>query len=172
MEVPLIVKIVIDKSNIPEHIAIIMDGNGRWAKKRFLTKSAGHKAGAIALKKLSKQAHELGVKYLTVYAFSTENWTRPQKEISELMNLLRQYIKEYIDDAKNNDLRIKVIGDIQRLDEDLQDKIRDELKIILKQTSTTTIFVTHDRTDAVALADRVVVLNKGQIKQIGQPSII
>ena len=108
---------------VPEHIAIIMDGNGRWAKRRLLTKSAGHKAGAQALRRLAVEAEKIGVKYLTVYAFSTENWTRPQDEVDALMNLIHDYIQQYIDDSKKNDMRICVIGDLSRLSSELQRKI-------------------------------------------------
>ncbi|MDR1540719.1 MAG: isoprenyl transferase [Clostridiales bacterium] len=110
---------------VPRHIAIIMDGNGRWAKSRFLNKAAGHRAGAQALRKLATEAEKIGVKYLTVYAFSTENWKRPQDEIETLMNLLRDYIQQYIDDTKKNDMRISVIGETARLADDLQAKIKE-----------------------------------------------
>jgi len=110
---------------IPEHIAIIMDGNGRWAKRRFLNKAAGHRAGAQALRRLATEAEKLGVKYLTVYAFSTENWTRPKEEVNTLMNLIHDYIQQYIDDSKKNDMRISIIGDLTKLSDDLQRKIAD-----------------------------------------------
>ncbi|MDR1000978.1 MAG: isoprenyl transferase [Clostridiales bacterium] len=109
--------------SIPEHVAIIMDGNTRWAKKRFLNKSAGHRAGAQALRSLATEAEKLGVKILTVYAFSTENWSRPQDEVDTLMGLIHHYIQQYIDDTKKNNMRICVIGDLTRLPKDLQTKI-------------------------------------------------
>jgi undecaprenyl diphosphate synthase len=108
---------------MPEHVAIIMDGNSRWAKKRFLNKAAGHNAGAQALRRLAAEAEKLGVKILTVYAFSTENWNRPQDEVDTLMNLIHNYIQQYLDDNKKNDMRICVIGDTTRLPKDLQTKI-------------------------------------------------
>ncbi|MCL2619226.1 MAG: isoprenyl transferase [Defluviitaleaceae bacterium] len=108
---------------LPEHIAIIMDGNGRWAKKRLLTKTAGHKAGASNLRKLAEQANKAGLRYLSVYAFSTENWKRPAAEVEGLMNLLRGYIQEYIDDTNKNDMRVRVIGRRDRLALDLREKI-------------------------------------------------
>jgi len=108
---------------IPTHIAIIMDGNGRWAKKRFLTRAAGHRAGAGVLKKLALEADKMGLKYLTVYAFSTENWKRPAHEVDGLMELLREYLLEYINDADKNRLKLTVIGDKSRLAEDLQSTI-------------------------------------------------
>jgi undecaprenyl diphosphate synthase len=112
-------------TNVPAHIAVIMDGNGRWAQKRLLSHNAGHKAGAQALRKLAPGVEKLGVKYLTVYAFSTENWTRPAEEVNGLMRLMRDYIQQYIDDTKKNDMRISVIGDMGRLEPDLRYKIAD-----------------------------------------------
>ena len=105
------------------HVAIMMDGNGRWARKRFLKAEAGHRAGAQALKKLVPEAAEAGVRYLTVFAFSTENWSRPADEVQSLMDLLRGYIQEYIDDTEKNDVKMTVIGDVSRLDADLRQKI-------------------------------------------------
>lgn len=116
-------KFEITLEKIPKHIAIIMDGNGRWAKKRFLTRKAGHKAGAQALRILSEEMNKLGFQYLTIYAFSTENWRRSEEEVYDLMNLLRDYIKQYIADTKKNNMRINVIGDISKLDEDLRESI-------------------------------------------------
>ena len=108
---------------IPKHLAIIMDGNGRWAKKRLMPHSMGHRAGAQALRKLSYEIDDLGIKYLTVYALSTENWTRPASEVRDLMNLMREYFQQYIDDSKKNNMRMSFIGDFTRLDPDLQEKL-------------------------------------------------
>jgi len=108
---------------IPTHLAIIMDGNGRWAKKRLMPHSMGHRAGAQALRKLSNEIEAMGIKYLTVYAFSTENWLRPHDEVSDLMNLMREYFQQYIDDSKKNNMRMSFIGDLTRLDPDLQEKL-------------------------------------------------
>ena len=105
------------------HIAIMLDGNGRWAKKRLLPVKAGHAAGAQALRKLAEKMNAAGFKILTVFAFSTENWKRPAEEVTALMDLLRGYIQQYIDDSKKNSCRITVIGDTSRLDKDLQEKI-------------------------------------------------
>jgi undecaprenyl diphosphate synthase len=119
----------IDMQPIPNHIAIIMDGNGRWAKKRFLSKSVGHKSGADTLKNTIEHAESLGVKYLTAYAFSTENWNRTEQEVDSLMNILKEYINKYIQDVNNNDVKITVIGDTTRLDKDLQQKIKELIEI-------------------------------------------
>ena len=113
-----------DMERIPKHIAIIMDGNGRWAKKRMLPRKAGHKAGATALENLSDYANALGVKHMTVYAFSTENWKRSEEEVEASMDLLRAYLQTYIDKAGRDNMRIDVIGDRQRLAPDIQEKIR------------------------------------------------
>jgi undecaprenyl diphosphate synthase len=100
-----------------------MDGNGRWAKRRFLARQAGHAAGAQNLRKISEQMNTDGFKILTVYAFSTENWKRSDDEVAYLMNLMRDYINQYIEDSKKNNIRINVIGDKSRLDTDLRESI-------------------------------------------------
>ena len=109
---------------LPEHIAIIMDGNGRWAKKRSLPRSAGHAAGSKNFKTIARYCNKIGLKYLTVYAFSTENWKRPQEEVNNIMNILRDYLK----DAKNfkdENIKVKFIGNLEPLDEDIKELIAD-----------------------------------------------
>ncbi len=108
---------------IPQHVAIIMDGNGRWAKKRGLPRTAGHAQGARVVEQILEDADHMGIRYLTVYAFSTENWTRPDAEVKALMNLLRTYMKTSLAKCAKNNVRIRVIGDKSRLDEDLQKSI-------------------------------------------------
>ena len=108
---------------LPDHVAIIMDGNGRWAKKRGLPRSAGHKEGARRLIEITMYANDLGLKYLTVYAFSTENWSRPKDEVDYLMQLPLDFLKEYKDKMQNKNIRLKVIGDRDKLPKELQDKI-------------------------------------------------
>ncbi len=108
---------------IPQHIAIIMDGNGRWAKKRGLPRTAGHRAGAKAVEKICEEAYNAGVKYLTIYAFSTENWSRPAEEVNMLMNLLRDYLSDSLTNAKKNNMKIRVIGDRKALSPDIRDRI-------------------------------------------------
>lgn len=107
---------------VPKHIGVIMDGNGRWARKRFLPRVMGHRKGAEALDKLLSEMKGLGVEYLTVYAFSTENWKRTEEEVSGIMRLLREYINKYFGDP-NLDLVIDSIGDLSKLNQDLQDDI-------------------------------------------------
>ncbi len=114
----------LNKDKIPEHVAIIMDGNGRWASKRMLAKKMGHKAGADVLEKISRHADKLGVHHLTVYAFSTENWKRSDEEVSGIMDLLRSYLKNHIKRAKNDNIKVDIIGDVTRLDEDIQEQIK------------------------------------------------
>ena len=104
----------------PEHIAIIMDGNGRWAKKRGLPRTAGHKAGAEAFRRIANYCRSIGVKYLTVYAFSTENWKRSAEEISGIMLLLRRYLEEALKDMEKNRVRFCFFGDLNRLTPDLR----------------------------------------------------
>lgn len=105
---------------IPKHVAIIMDGNGRWANKLGKKRQHGHKQGSKTLQTVCRQAYDLGIKYITVYAFSTENWKRPQEEVRYLMNLLRHYLKDSIKKAKKDNMRVRIIGDRSRLDEDLR----------------------------------------------------
>jgi undecaprenyl diphosphate synthase len=102
---------------IPNHIAIIMDGNGRWAKKRKLPRNLGHKAGVEKVKTITKACSEIGVKYLTLYAFSTENWTRSEQEVSGLMDLLVFFLKNELDEMHTNNVRISTIGDLSKLPE-------------------------------------------------------
>ena len=105
---------------VPKHIAIIMDGNGRWAKKRGLPRNAGHAAGAEAFRRIANYCRKIGVKYLTVYAFSTENWKRSEEEVSGIMKLMGKYLKEALADMEKNKVRFKVFGDITRLSPELQ----------------------------------------------------
>ncbi len=107
----------IDIENIPQHIAIIMDGNGRWAKKRFLPRGLGHKEGVKAVERTLEAAGELGVKYLTLYAFSSENWTRPESEVSALMELLGIALDKYLPQLQKNGVALKIIGDYKKFPE-------------------------------------------------------
>ena len=109
----------IDKTNLPMHIGIIMDGNGRWAKKRRMPRNVGHRAGAEVLKKITTYADEIGIKAITAYTFSTENWKRPQAEIDGIMALLREYLLDYKKNLGDKNAVIKVIGDRSVLDEDI-----------------------------------------------------
>ncbi len=108
---------------IPQHIAIIMDGNGRWAKKKHMPRNYGHSKGSQVVEKIGKEAFDMGVKYMTVYAFSTENWSRPKEEVDKLMELLHDFMRDCIKKSKKNNMRVRVIGDITRLEEELQKSI-------------------------------------------------
>ncbi len=108
---------------IPQHVAIILDGNGRWAKSKGMPRNYGHKMGAKNVEKICDIAGHMGIKYLTVYAFSTENWGRPQPEVDELMRLLGSYMKTCLKTAKKNNMRVRVLGDISRLTPKLQEQI-------------------------------------------------
>jgi len=113
----------IDKENLPRHVGIIMDGNGRWAKRRGLPRSAGHSAGARTLKKITEFASEMGIRYVTAYAFSTENWKRPKAEVDALMDLLLEYLKDK-KLLEGNQVRLKFIGDRSMLTEEIQEQMR------------------------------------------------
>ena len=108
---------------VPQHIAIIMDGNGRWAKKRGLPRNMGHNQGSKAVRKICEEAWKFGVHYLTVYAFSTENWARPKEEIDALMKILRGYLKDAVKQCTENNMRVRIIGDVSALPEDIQTAI-------------------------------------------------
>ena len=110
---------------VPNHVAIILDGNGRWAKRKGMPRSYGHVKGCENLEKVCSVAKELGVKYLTVYAFSTENWKRSKEEVDSLMKLFRNYMKNCLKIAKENRMRVKIIGDPSAFDLDLQEKIKE-----------------------------------------------
>lgn len=111
--------------NIPEHVAIIMDGNGRWAKKRLMPRTYGHSAGAKAIEAACENCDEIGIKYLTVYAFSTENWKRSVEEVSTIMNIFRKYLVDSIERSNRNNMRVRIIGKREGLPEDIVKKIED-----------------------------------------------
>ena len=114
--------------NIPQHVAIILDGNGRWAKSKGMPRNYGHMEGAKTVEKICEEAWKMGIKYLTVYAFSTENWKRPREEVDALMKLLRNYMKSCLKTAAKNNMVVRVIGDKTGLDDDIRKKI-DELEM-------------------------------------------
>lgn len=115
--------------NVPGHIAIILDGNGRWAKKRGLPRTAGHAAGSETFRKIATYCKNIGVKYLTVYAFSTENWSRPEDEVKAIMKLLDKYLHEAIQTMERDNIKMKILGDVSRLSDDLKAEIAETNEI-------------------------------------------
>ena len=111
--------------NVPQHIAMILDGNGRWATSKGMPRNYGHAQGSKNVEKICEVAYKMGVKYLTVYAFSTENWNRPQSEVDALMTLLRNYMKTCLKTAEKNRMKVRVIGDKTRLDDDIRTRIEE-----------------------------------------------
>ena len=121
--------IQINQNQIPEHIAIIMDGNGRWARTKTLPRVAGHKQGVKAVRNITEVCGELGVKYLTMYTFSEENWNRPQREVSALMKLLVSSLKKEVKDLDKNNVRLTVIGDVTKMDSFVQNELKEAIEL-------------------------------------------
>ena len=140
---------------IPNHVAIIMDGNGRWAKKRLMPRNMGHVQGARTVEQIIEDAYNLGIKYLTVYAFSTENWKRPQEEVNALKKLLKDYLKNCIKRANKNNMRVRVIGDKTGLEQSIQDKIQELEEVSAKNTGINfTIAINYGSRDEMVRAMR------------------
>ena len=152
--------------NIPEHVAIILDGNGRWAKAKGMPRNYGHMQGAKAVEDILVDARDLGIKYLTVYAFSTENWSRPEAEVSALMTILRNYLKTSIKKSMKNNVRCRVIGDRSALSEDIQKAIA-ELEEATKDNTglTFSIAINYGSRDEITRAVRKVAekVQKGEL---------
>jgi len=127
-------KIDVSKLIKPRHIAIIMDGNGRWAKKRGLPRSAGHRAGAQNFRTITRYCNEIGIGYLTVYAFSTENWKRPAEEVNALMNLFKEYLEEALVDFREENIRTRFIGDVSAFSDDLRQLIKETEELSTDKT--------------------------------------
>ena len=119
---------------IPQHVAIILDGNGRWAKKKMMPRNYGHAQGSKVVEKICEDAHRIGIKYLTVYAFSTENWNRPQDEVDALMKMLHNYMKDCLKTSSKNNMRVRILGDVTRLSEDIQKSIIELEKVSAENT--------------------------------------
>lgn len=130
----------VPESNIPKHVAIIMDGNGRWAAQRNLPRSAGHKQGAEAVRRVVASAGELGIQYLTLFGFSSENWSRPEAEIKELMNLLRYYLRSETADLHKNGARLRVIGDRSAFDADIV-KLIENAETLTEENKNITVII-------------------------------
>lgn len=112
-----------ENRKVPNHVAIILDGNGRWAKSKGMPRNYGHVQGAKTVEVICEEAYRMGIQYLTVYAFSTENWSRPEDEVSALMGLLRNYMKTCLKTAAKNNMCVRIIGDKTRLDEDIRNRM-------------------------------------------------
>jgi undecaprenyl diphosphate synthase len=144
-----------DPSPGPHHVAIIMDGNGRWAKARGLPRAAGHRRGADAVRRVIRGAAELGVPVLTLFAFSTENWTRPADEVSDLMGLLRHYLRSELEELRRNGARLRVIGERERLAKDIQADIADaEARTLANARIDVNICINYGARDEILRATR------------------
>jgi len=127
------------KGSLPRHVAIIMDGNGRWARQRHLPRIEGHRAGAESARTIIRAAGELGIKYLTLYAFSVENWNRPKEEVDALMKYLVHYLKTETSELNKNNVRLEVIGQIYRLPEVVQEHLKKTITVLSKNNGLTLI---------------------------------
>ena len=127
------------KASLPRHVAVIMDGNGRWAKQRHLPRIEGHRAGAESARVIIRTAGEVGIKYLTLYAFSVENWNRPKEEVDALMKYLIHYLKTETPELNKNNVRLEVIGQIYRLPENVQEHLRKSIATLSRNNGLTLI---------------------------------
>src|ERR1041385_663031 len=127
------------KASLPRHVAIIMDGNGRWARQRHLPRIEGHRTGAESARVIIRAAGELGIKYLTLYAFSVENWNRPKEEVDALMKYLVHYLKTETSELNKNNVRLEVIGQIYRLPEAVQEHLRKSIATLSKNNGLTLV---------------------------------
>ena len=127
------------RANLPQHVAVIMDGNGRWARQRHLPRVEGHRQGAESARVIIRTAGELGIKYLTLYAFSAENWNRPKEEVDALMKYLIQYLKRETPDLNESNVRLEAIGQIHRLPEAVQEQLRKSLATLSKNNGLTLV---------------------------------
>jgi undecaprenyl diphosphate synthase len=127
------------KANLPRHVAVIMDGNGRWAKARHLPRIEGHRRGADSAREIIRTSGELGIKYLTLYAFSSENWNRPKDEVDALMKYLVHYLKTETKDLNKNNVRLEVIGQIHRLPDNVQENLQKSIATLSKNNGLTLI---------------------------------
>jgi undecaprenyl diphosphate synthase len=140
---------------IPKHVAIILDGNGRWAKSKGMPRNYGHTVGAKNVETVCQAADEIGIEYLTLYAFSTENWNRPQSEVDALMKLLESYLKNCIKTAEKNNMRVRVIGEITRLSDKFQSRIKELEEASAKNTGLNlTIAINYGSRDEMIRAMR------------------
>lgn len=162
----------LDKNRIPAHVAIIMDGNGRWAKMRNQARLFGHNAGMEALREIVRHSQTLGVKFLTVYAFSTENWKRPTDEVSGLFKLLIKYFNSEIKELNDNNVRVNILGDYSKLPSDSVDAIKDALNKTKNNTGLVfSIALNYGGRDEIAKAVKQIVEEKIDSKDITEELI-
>ncbi|WP_419766186.1 MAG: di-trans,poly-cis-decaprenylcistransferase [Arcobacter sp.] len=153
-------------NNMPEHVAIIMDGNGRWAKEQGLNRTAGHEEGAKTVREITTHANNLGIKYLTLYAFSTENWSRPKLEVEFLMKLLERYLKNELSIYLENSVKFKAIGDLSKFSKSLQKVINDtQEKTKNGQGLTQVLALNYGSRDEITRAVKKLVDKKLEVNQ-------
>ena len=149
---------------LPEHIGIIMDGNGRWAKQRGLKRTEGHKEGAKVFKRICEYASDIGIKYLTFYAFSTENWKRPQEEVSKIMSLLERYLDRVIKHFSEYDIQLRFIGEREGLSEKLVSKIENAERLTSNKTRILNIALNYgSRAELVSAVNNLLAVGKEKI---------
>lgn len=164
----------VDKAHLPRHIAIIMDGNGRWAKKRFLPRIAGHKRGVEVVRDVVKQCVSLGVEYLTLFAFSSENWRRPTEEVTFLMSLFMEALKQEVGKLHQNNIRLVLIGDRSRFDATLQAQIAAGEKLTQANTGLTLTIAANygGRWDVLQAMNRMLQAQPEKAGQFGEQDLI
>ena len=156
----------IDKEHLPVHVAIIMDGNGRWAKQRNLPRTSGHKEGLTAAKNIIREAANLGIKYVTLYTFSTENWKRAQEEVGYLMGLIKMHLRAEFAFYKQNGIRIEHIGDLDGLPQDVQDEIIQAKKDTADFTGTTVVLaINYGGRDEIVRGVKKLISNNQEITE-------
>ncbi len=162
----------IDKLNVPIHIGIIMDGNGRWAKKRNLPRTNGHKEGLEVAKRIVKKAANLGVKYVTLYTFSTENWKRAQEEVGYLMTLIKSHLRAEFEFYKKNGIRIKHIGNLDGLPNDVKNEILDAVEETSSFTGLTVVLaINYGGRDEIVRAVKSIIKDEDSIQNVSEESI-
>lgn len=162
----------IDKLNVPIHIGIIMDGNGRWAKKRNLPRTNGHKEGLEVAKRIVKKAVSLGVKYVTLYTFSTENWKRAQEEVGYLMTLIKSHLRAEFEFYKKNGIRIKHIGNLDGLPNDVKTEILDAVEETSSFTGLTVVLaINYGGRDEIVRAVKSIIKDEDSMQNVSEESI-
>lgn len=162
----------IDKLNVPIHIGIIMDGNGRWAKKRNLPRTNGHKEGLEVVKRIVKKAASLGVKYVTLYTFSTENWKRAQEEVGYLMTLIKSHLRAEFEFYKKNGIRIKHIGNLDGLPNDVKTEILDAVDETSSFTGLTVVLaINYGGRDEIVRAVKSIIKDEDSMQNVSEESI-